>query len=74
MKLIILNKEQRDRVDVPGICGIENYRPEKTFRYNIDKAEHIRERLHITPLELLDLVFDLSDIQPDNPHDETGDF
>ena len=41
MDLIILNEEQKNQVDTDVIVGVPNYEPEGTFRYNLDKRNHI---------------------------------
>lgn len=45
MDLIILNAEQKAQVDTATIVGIPNYEPQDTFRYNLDKREHIESIL-----------------------------
>ena len=45
MDLIILNEEQKNQVDTNVIVGIANYEPEGTFRYNLDKRQHIESIL-----------------------------
>ena len=45
MDLIILNAEQKAQVDTNVIVGIANYEPEGTFRYNLDKRQHIESIL-----------------------------
>lgn len=41
MDLIILNAEQKAQVDTDVIVGIPNHQPSNTYRYNLDKREHI---------------------------------
>jgi len=45
MEHIVLNAEQKAQVDTDSIKGIENYSPANTFRYNLDKREHIEDIL-----------------------------
>lgn len=45
MEHIVLNAEQKAQVDTDSIKGIANYSPEGTFRYNLDKREHIEDIL-----------------------------
>lgn len=45
MDLIILNAEQKAQVDTDVIVGIANYEPQDTFRYNLDKRNHIESIL-----------------------------
>ena len=58
MKLIILNKSQKDLVDIGSIVGIENHSPTGTFRYNLDKREHIESILG----DVSDKIVDSSEI------------
>lgn len=45
MNHIILTEEERAQVDTDSIKGVENYSPSGTFRYNMDKIEHIESIL-----------------------------
>lgn len=41
MNLINLSYPLNEQVDTSTIKGIPNFSPENTFRYNMDKREHI---------------------------------
>jgi hypothetical protein len=45
MDLIILNAEQKAQVDTDVIVGIANHSPANTYRYNLDKRQHIESIL-----------------------------
>jgi len=55
MELIVLNKKQKAQVDTDVIVGIENYSPADTFRYNLDKREHIESILGDVSEYIVDL-------------------
>lgn len=66
MDLIILNEEQKNQVDTDVIVGIANHSPEGTFRYNLDKTEHIKTVLGLD--DLSEYIMDSSDVVYDNPN------
>ena len=63
MNLIILNAEQKAQVDTDVIVGIENHSPAGTFRYNLDKRQHIEGILG----DVSEYIVDLDDIVMSDP-------
>jgi hypothetical protein len=55
MQIINLNAEQKAQVDTDVIVGIENFSPANTFRYNLDKREHIESILGDVSEYIVDL-------------------
>lgn len=45
MNIINLPSPLNKQVDTDVIVGIENYSPESTYRYNMDKRQHIESIL-----------------------------
>ena len=72
MDLIILNAEQKAQVDTETICGIENFQPVGTYRYNMDKYTHIKLELDLTDEQMSELVFNRDLIVEDDPQLEEG--
>ena len=64
MDLIILNEEQKNQVDTNVIVGVPNYEPEGTFRYNLDKRNHIESILG----DVSHLIVDRSLIVENDPN------
>jgi len=63
MQIINLNAEQKAQVDTDVIVGIENYSPANTFRYNVDKRQHIEGILG----DVSEYIVDLDDIVMSDP-------
>lgn len=63
MQIINLNAEQKAQVDTDVIVGIENYSPAGTFRYNVDKRQHIEGILG----DVSEYIVDLDDIVMSDP-------
>ncbi len=55
MQIINLNAEQKAQVDTDVIVGIENYSPAGTYRYNVDKRNHIENILGDVSEYIVDL-------------------
>lgn len=72
MDLIILNAEQKAQVDTKTICGIENFQPVGTYRYNMDKYTHIKLELDLTDEQMSELVFNRDLIVENDPQLEEG--
>ena len=66
MILLVLPKEKASLIDTDNIKGIENYTPENTVRYNLDKTEHIKTVLGLD--DLSEYVMDSSDVVYNNPN------
>lgn len=58
MNLIVLPYPLNEQVDVGSIKGVQNHVPENTFRYNMDKREHIESVLG----DVGDYIVDVSEI------------
>jgi hypothetical protein len=64
MKLINLPYPLNEQVDTSSIKGIANHLPENTFRYNMDKKEHIESILG----DVSQYIVDRSEIVENDPN------
>ena len=64
MDLINLPSPLNKQVDTDVIVGIENYLPTDTFRYNMDKLEHIESIIG----DVSQYVVSLDDIVMNDPN------
>lgn len=64
MKIINLPYPLNESVDTSTIRGIANYLPKNTFRYNLDKKEHIESILG----DVSEYIVNLDDIVMSDPN------